>query len=110
MHTRDIRCLLKSTSIPNVQNNSARCSKILNEYITKNGEQIKEVLYDYGNGLCCKSEVFADKIIQTLSDGSTLEYARNHFGDILIKEGDTTRKNSNPNLWQNLISNIFKGF
>ena len=106
----EIRCLMNTKFRPNIQNGVARCDKILNEYVTKNGNQIREVMCDFGNGLRAKSEVFDNKIVNTLTDGSVVEYARNHFGDVLIKEGNIATVSKNPNLWNELISNIFKGF
>ena len=108
--TTTIRCLMNTTLKPNVQNGPARCDKILNQYITKSGEYIKEVICDYGNGLCTKSEVFSNKIINTASNGKVVEYSKNHVGDVLIKEGDNTVISRNPNLWNNLLATIYKGF
>ena len=106
----EFRCLMNTKFKPNIQNGIARCDKTLNEYVTKNGNKIREVLCDYGNGICTKSEVFENKIVNTLTDGSTIVYHRNHLGDVLIQEGSTATLSKKPNLWKDLISNIFKGF
>ena len=105
-----IRCLLKTTYKPNIQNGISRCDKTLNEYITRNGESIKEVISDYGKGIITKSEVYPNKIVNTLSNGDSIVYTKNHIGDVVISEGNTTTVSKNPNLWQNLQSFIFKGF
>ena len=69
-----IRCLLKTTYKPNIQNGISRCDKTLNEYITRNGESIKEVISDYGKGIITKSEVYPNKIVNTLSNGDSIVY------------------------------------
>jgi hypothetical protein len=45
-----------------------------------------------------------------MSDGKTIEYTRNIFGDVLVKEGNNATISNNPKLWDSLILNIFKGF
>mgnify|MGYP003297854185 CR=1 FL=1 len=108
--TTEIRCLTNNTFRPNIQNGMARCNKTLQEYITKKGNVIKEVICDYGNGMVTKSELHPNKIINTMSDGKTIEYTRNIFGDVLVKEGNNATISNNPKLWDSLILNIFKGF
>ena len=110
MVSNDIKCLMKTTFRPNIQSRVSSCDKTLREFVTKNGEQIKEVVCDYGNGLRTKSEVFNNKIVNTLSNGDVIEYTKNHIGDVLIKEGNNIKVNSNPRLWNDLLSNIFNGF
>ena len=107
----EVRCLMNTKFKPSIQNGVARCDKTLNQYVTKNGNQIREVLCDFGKGLRTKSEVFDNnRIVNTLADGSVIEYTKNHFGDVLIKEGNTAALSKNPNLWNELMFNIFKGF
>lgn len=105
-----IKCILNTVYKPNIQNGVSRCDKTLNEYMTKNGDFIKEVISDYGKGLVTKSEVHSNKIINTLSNGDSIVYTRNHIGDVIISEGNKTTVSKNPNLWKNLQSLIFKGF
>ena len=95
---------------PNVQNGVSRCDKTLNQFTIKTGEVINEVICDYGNELITKSEVYPNKIIQTLTNGDTITYTKNHIGDVLITEGKTQRKSPNNNIWNQLLSNIFKNF
>ena len=105
-----IRCLVKTTAKPSVQGGCGRCSKVLNEYVLKNGERIQEVISDYGNGLRAKSEIFLNRIVNTASDGSIIEYTKNNLGEVLVKEGSKSYLSNNPKLWQNLMFNIYKGF
>lgn len=106
----EIRCLLNTTVRNNVQSGASRCKKTLNQYVTKNGEQIKEVICDYGRGLTTKTEVFPNKIINTLSTGEVIEYTKNIFGTVLVKEGKNTSISKNQNIWNDLLAHVFKGF
>ena len=47
----EVRCLMNTKFKPSIQNGVARCDKTLNQYVTKNGNQIREVLCDFGNHL-----------------------------------------------------------
>ena len=105
----EIRCLTRTIFKPNVQNGIARCDKTLNQFTTKAGEVINEVICDYGKGLITKSEVQNNKIIQTLTNGDVITYTKNHVGDVLVTEGKTQTINRNPKLWDNLLGSIFKG-
>lgn len=107
----EIRCLMNTKFRPNIQSGVACCDKTLNEYLIKNGNQVREVLSDFGKGLRIKSEVYDNnRIVNTLTDGNVIEYDRNYFGDVLIKEGNIATVSKNPNIWNELMSNIFKGF
>jgi hypothetical protein len=107
-----IKCLLSTVHKPNIQQGTARCNKTMNKYVTKTGENITEVICDFGKGLKTKSEIsnYGSKIKQTLTDGSTITYTKNRAGDVLIKEGAQEYISKNPNLWKNLVSLIYKGF
>ena len=105
----EVRCLLNTVQKNNIQNGVARCNKTLNTFSTKAGEIINEVVCDYGKGITTKSEVYPNKIINTLANGDIVTYIKNALGNVLIKENGITRTNKNPNLWQNLLTNIFKG-
>lgn len=105
-----IRCLLNTIVKTNIQNGPARCDKTLNQFITKDGNQIQEVICDYGKGLRTKSEVSSNKIVNIGPNGDAIEYVRGSFGDVLIKNGNEATLSRNPNLWKELLFNIFKGF
>lgn len=106
-----MRCLLNTTRAYNVQSNPGRCDKTMHTYITKAGEHITEVISDFGNGLKTKSEIFNNnKIVRTLTDGSTITFTKNYWGDILVKEGSTETIANDPNLWDRLLFSIKKGF
>ena len=80
----------------------------MNKYITKAGENITEVICDYGKGLKTKSEITANSIKNTLTDGSVITYTRGLTGDILIKEAGNETISKSPNLWNNILKNIYK--
>lgn len=107
-----IKCLLNTAQATNIQQGLGRCDKVMNKYITKAGETITEVISDYGKGLTTKSEIFdfENKIKQTLTNGNTITYTKNHVGDVLVKEGATETINKNPELWNRLLNTIYKGF
>lgn len=106
-----MRCLLNTTHAHNVQSFPGRCNKTMNTYMTKAGNHITEVISDFGRGWTTKAEIFDNnKIIQTLTDGSTVTFTKNLFGDVLVKEGATETLSNDPKLWNKLLSSIKKGF
>ena len=105
----EVRCLLNSVQKNNIQNGVARCNKTFNTLSTKAGEIINEVICDYGKGVITKSEVYPNKIINSLANGDIVTYTKNALGNVLIQENGIIKTTKNPNLWQNLLTNIFKG-
>lgn len=105
-----IKCLLNTIHIPNVQQGVARCDKTMNKYITKTGEDIVEVICDYGKGIVTKSEIKQNKIKNILSDGSLTIYTKAPLGRVLINENGTETLSRNSDLWNKLLRNLYKGF
>lgn len=106
----EIRCLLNTATIQNIQGAMGRCNKTLNTLQTKSGKYINEVISDYGKGLVTRAEVSANKIVNYSTKGEPTIYTRDPFrGIVRINENGAERISNQPNLWDNLMGLIFKG-
>ncbi len=106
----EIKCLLNSIYKPNVQQGVTRCNKTFNNYVTKSGKNVAEVICDYGKGLTTISEITENQIKNILTNGSIITYTKTPLEEVIINENGIETLSRNSDLWNKLLKNIYKGF
>ena len=104
---RPVTCLLKTVLREGVHDGVGMCNKTFKVLQNKDGKIFHEVLFDYGNNLTRRAEVFPNEIINYNANGDITRYTKDLLHTI-VNENDKIYI-QDVGLFDKIRNMIFKG-
>ena len=104
-----VRCLLSSVKFFNVSRGGNLANVTWNKLQLKSGETFDEIISDYGRGLVNKSEVYANRIIDTGTNGHITTYTRKPLGQTVVSQANGFTIIVEGSLFDKIHDTLYRG-